>query len=758
MSQPDAMHVRERLEVALRLARSRQRAIALLTVLPVLLAVAVVMYLLAVRVPLAGVLAVALVLAALAVGVLIEPGQVLIRWLLPKRDTAWLARRLNALRPELEDSAELIWTAKDRLLGLAGLQRLRLLARAARLPLPDLRPAWPWRRLVVVWSLSLIGLLLVALLLPRSPMPLAQSTVIEADHPAAAPLALAEIALTVVPPSYTGLPESIESGFEARVPEGALLRWRLRFDGSVQAAELRFHDGSVTALAADGDDWVGERTVLRSTLYRLHVEAATAPVVGADALHRIDVVADAPPSLRLLQPDRTLSLVEPGQDHWPLRFEASDDHGLGSAQLIITLAHGTGENVVFSETRRRLRGVGDARNRRYQYRIELAGSGFEPGDDLIVRIAVSDNRQPQPNRVEHPSLILRWPLPESGDTGGLEGVVRNTLPAYFRSQRQIIIDTEALIGQRPTLAESVLIDRSDAIGVDQRILRLRYGQFLGEEAESTERPTLPEPVDAVDAVGASDDPHQDDPHDGHDGHGHSEQPASANASAGFGRAEDIIAEYGHSHDHAEATTLFDPQTRALLKAALDAMWQAELHLRSGRPEAALPHEYQALDLIKRVQQATRIYLARVGLELPPIDFDRRLTGTLDTVRSRPDSLVRRESPLTWLVVLHDRLERGQPIDPAPLKQWLAQEPAPVDDPLDLLAAIDRIERDPDCADCARRLHALLWPLLPLPPAQAELRETPSAIGRHYLRTLAEPAAAPSTGRASDQPTDREGRP
>ena len=72
------------------------------------------------------------------------------------------------------------------------------------------------------------------------------------------------------------------------------------------------------------------------------------------------------------------------------------------------------------------------------------------------------------------------PPPDSGaEATGVEGMVKRTLPAYFRSQRQIIIDAEALLKQRNALDADTFVKRADAIGVDQRILRLRYGQFLG---------------------------------------------------------------------------------------------------------------------------------------------------------------------------------------------------------------------------------------------------------------------------------------
>ena len=94
------------------------------------------------------------------------------------------------------------------------------------------------------------------------------------------------------------------------------------------------------------------------------------------------------------------------------------------------------------------------------------------GDDVIVRLAVSDNRQPQANTTRSASFILRWPPESASDSVGMEGIVERTMPAYFRSQRQIIIDTENLIAEQPKLDADAVLARSDGIGVDQKILRL----------------------------------------------------------------------------------------------------------------------------------------------------------------------------------------------------------------------------------------------------------------------------------------------
>ena len=64
------------------------------------------------------------------------------------------------------------------------------------------------------------------------------------------------------------------------------------------------------------------------------------------------------------------------------------------------------------------------------------------------------------------------------------------------------------------------------------------------------------------------------------------------------------------------------------------MWDAELHLRMGEPQKALPYEYQALKLIKEVQQASRVYVERVGFEPPEIKVaEKRLSGELDEIQT-----------------------------------------------------------------------------------------------------------------------------
>lgn len=632
-------------------------------------------------------------------------------------DARWFARRLDR-RADMEDSADLLFVTGAELTGLQQMQRDRLRERLATGPAPDLRADWPRRALLAAW----IAAVLLALGLwlwpsapsaPLTPAPAAATSDVEA----ATHTTLLAARLDIEPPAYTALPARSGSELSDKLPAGSRLRWTLRFSPQPPAAEIVLHDGRRITLVRDGEDWIGEHRLDRSVLYRL---APGGPLPLRDErLHRLDAIADQPPQLRVLAPERNLTLRAEGQRDWALSFEASDDHGLGNARLLITLAQGSGEQVTVSERRLALRGEGDGKQRRYVRRLDLAALGLAQGDDLIVRLEVEDNRAPAPQTSRSASYILRWPLPPATEATGMEGLVKKALPAYFRSQRQIIIDAEALVGERPRLAADAYVSRSDAIGVDQRILRMRYGQFLGEEN-----------------VGGEDAPAgesgKEGEHHANDGHDHGAEPP-----ADFGGPVNVLEDYGHTHDDAEAATLLDPETRAILKKALDAMWSSEGELRQGRPDRALPHAYRALGYIKQVQQATRIYLARVGLELPPIDESRRMGGDRAGLGDRRDGLVTASADEVPALALWQALAPGaEPGDTlAEFADWLRANETRLADPLDLVAALEAVRADPACADCRARLRERLWPLLPPSAAATAPRATPDGRGQAYLEAL-----------------------
>ena len=659
-------------------------------------------------------------------------------------DTRWLVRSLDAARPDMEDSSDLLFASDASTTALERLQRSRLQQRIEQTTAPDLRPRWSTRAIAL--SVAFAAIVIAGTLSwPSRPAEVFDDVVAQLSGEATKPThtRIVEQNLRVAPPAYTRQAPREEPTLDARAPVGTRLAWTFRFAPQPGSAELVFHDGRRVALRRDGDAWRGEHVLTRSALYRL--ELADAPPLREAKPHRLDAVADRPPQVRVIEPDRSLSLATQNQKAWAVSFEASDDFGVAaSAKLRVTLAQGSGENITFREQTLTLRGNGSATTKRFAQSLDLRALGFAVGDDLIAQLEVEDNRAPSPQNARSASLILRWPSDLGAETSDMEGMVRKVMPAYFRSQRQIIIDAEALLKEKRRLDATEYLRRSDAIGVDQRILRLRYGQFLGEEAEGEPKP--PPTSDDVSAVtesateSADEHDHGSEPATDDHAHGESATPST------FGQEGAVLEEYGHTHDHAEAATLLDPQTRATLKLALDAMWQSEGHLRQGHPDLALPYAYTALKHIKQVQQASRIYLARVGPELPPIDESRRMTGDRTGIARRGDALVAASAPDPALAQLWQALDDSRQaasageIDFTALDRWLHANESRVADPLSLIAAIDAVRADPACGTCRRELRAQLWPLLPRPPAAVPRRDDGDAAGRRYLDALRQEAA------------------
>ena len=655
---------------------------------------------------------------------------------------AWVTRRLDAAVPSLEDSAALL-IRDDGLGRLERLQRARLADRLTAALVPDLRPPWPARRIAVAWLCAAVVLMIS---LPWSdpmrggltgPEPTRLPVVEEPTQ------TQVTASLGITPPAYTALEPRIAQRLDARAPAGSVLAWSLRFEPQPAAAHLATHDGERIPLRREGEDWRAEHVLQRSMLYRVVVSGA-AP--ADPRLHRLDAITDQAPRVRVIEPDQNVVYAEPGQSRWPLVFEADDDYGLGDAWLLLTLAQGSGELVEFTALRRAIDGEGDARLRRYSAVLDPGELGLGPGDDLVAQLEIGDNRAPDRQISRSASVVLRWPPPAMGDATGFEGLTQRVLPAYFRSQRQVILDTERLVAEGGTIPTPDFVTRSNAIGADQQSLRLRYGQFMGEEAGSGEpdashaghdhpdpAPPATRPPARANPLFADDAVHADE-HDTADSR--DEDAPGGN----FGDAGDVMSQYGHLHDIPEAATLLDPGTREVLRGALRAMWDAEGFLRLGEPASALPHEYRALELIKEVQRADRMYLARVGLELPPIDESRRLSGDVEGVTDRRDTLRPAEivaGPLQalWRDLQDGRGDAGEVPGIAAAMRWVLAHEESLDDPLGLVAAIDALQRDPACAQCREQLRDALWPALPVPPAGVIPRARIDAGGARYLEAL-----------------------
>ncbi|NVO30928.1 hypothetical protein [Hymenobacter lapidiphilus] len=623
-------------------SRARRRTLALL--LPVLAAAALLL-IVAAGWPRAGyaVAGVALALLGLAGWAL---------WHIWHESAATTARRLNHQHPALEDSAALLLrpTTTDLNL-LEQLQQQRIKER-----LPNLAAAGP---LLPVNFRPALGsatvlLLLAALVWWQRPGPAAATAAVGTPvalrfqetpaQPAAAPRIM-ETRLRVQPPAYTRQAGFTPESGSFRCPAGSRVRWQVRLSRPSKAPpvlELGARKLPLQPVPGDSLAFSREETLSASALYRLRLGGQ----VSDD--YSIEVVADQAPVIRLIQP-KAYTLVEFGQPpRVAIEAQLKDDYGLSRARLVATVAQGQGEAVKFTEVVTELStGLsGQPITATLRPVLNLRALGLSYGDEVYFYLQAWDNRQ-QLTRSD--TYLVQWEdtTVENSTLDASLGV--NTAPAYFRSQRQIIIDTEKLLAEQSKLPAATVQERANSIGVDQKLLRMRYGKFLGEETDESiggatrpdeqDEATKPADPPGMGSVVAEDhttpEPaaatakKEEEHHEG-DGHDHSAGlPARAGQSAAEARTAELMEPYMHRHDDSETADFLEPAVKAKLQAVLAQMWESELRLRTGRLREALPFEYRALRLLKQVQQQTRAYVKKAGFTPPPMpEATTRLTGDL----------------------------------------------------------------------------------------------------------------------------------
>jgi hypothetical protein len=262
--------------------------------------------------------------------------------------------------------------------------------------------------------------------------------------------------------------------------------------------------------------------------------------------------------------------------------------------------------------------------------MNLRNLGMEPGDELYFYVQAIDNKTPKPHLARSETYFISLQ-----DTSALANTLdaslgADVMPDYFRSQRQIIIDTEKLLAQKSKITRKVFNERSNALAHDQKVLRLRYGEFLGEEFESGIGPSSAvsgESANDIQKKFGHDHDGDDDRHlDNSDGHVDNNKPTD-------GQKENALEEFVHAHDGEEEATFFVQSIKAKLKAAISIMWDAELHLRLFEPKTSLPFQYKALKLLKEISQESRIYVHRTGFDPPPLKEESRLIGDLSEIQN-----------------------------------------------------------------------------------------------------------------------------
>lgn len=464
--------------------------------------------------------------------------------------------------------------------------------------------------------------------------------------------------LQIQPPNYTGLPIRKSSDLNATAVSGSLLKWRVSFRNQENV--------SVRLVNSRGEELAFKRTnthfeyrdqLVSSGIYAIKAYWSTPAkkdsLIYQSDYYRLEAQPDLTPKI---QPDsKELYRFHFLKDDKSLRISAriSDDFKVRQAFIVATLARGSGESVKFREVKIPLP-QSNFKEAHIAKTIDLKALDFAPGDELYYYWAAIDNKEPEANFAKSDTYFVVYKDTAKVEEAELATMAVNIMPEYFRSQRQIIIDTEKLIAKRKKLAAADFKSISNEIGFDQKVLRLRYGQYLGEEFENSigghdlvaegnvlegfihkhdteEDKNAPKSFAFKLVEKAENEQKKALPAPDEHGHDHGKSQKA-------GEKEDPVAalmeQYIHSHDDGEVNTFYEQSTQSLLKMALEQMWQSELHLRLYEPEKALPFENKALIYLKAAQHKARTFVKKSGYDPPPIkEKETRLTGELKKVNA-----------------------------------------------------------------------------------------------------------------------------
>jgi hypothetical protein len=516
------------------------------------------------------------------------------------------------------------------------LQLERLYAQVATQPAPRVlfTRLWPYGvvllfALLLRWGLPYLG---------TKPADIRQRTgqLLTPQQKQELPMGVKSMRVFVQPPAYSGLPATQSSDLNITALAGSKITWNVELLNT-QGLSLRLADSrnqEAPFREVKGQFEYSDR-LMRSGLYSLKAYREDSLVLQTD-FYRLEAQPDLPPKITPASKEfyRYHLLNDPKKI--TVAAKISDDFRVQQAFIVATVARGSGENVKFREVRLPLT-PSSFNEANLTKVLDLNALQFAPGDELYYYWAAVDNRQPEPNFTKSDTYFIVYRDTTQLEEAELATMAVNRMPEYFRSQRQIIIDTEKLIARRKKISAKEFNSTSNEIGFDQKVLRLRYGQFMGEEFETNiGGGSMPEGDGSAGSL-LEGFMHKHDTEEEHAAH--AEEPKHDHDHAPSTESQDPLAalmeQYVHSHDDGEVNTFYEQSTRSLLKMALEQMWQSELHLRLYEPEKALPYENKALEYLKSAQQKARTYVKKSGFDPPPLkEKENRLTGELDKVNDR----------------------------------------------------------------------------------------------------------------------------
>ena len=259
--------------------------------------------------------------------------------------------------------------------------------------------------------------------------------------------------LRIQPPAYTRLPETNSANLNVSSVVGTALTWRVTFsDNRPLSVRLVNSRGQELAFRRTGDGYTYQDRLISSGLYAIkaywHTEDKRDSLIYQSDFYRLDARPDLAPKIKPESKELYRFHYLNESKRLTVAARISDDFSVSQTFLVATVARGSGENVKFREMKLPL-GRANFKETNLTKTLDLNELKFAPGDELYYYWAAFDNRQPDPNFTKSDTYFIVYKDTTQTEESELATMAVNIMPEYFRSQRQIIIDTEKLIaGQK----------------------------------------------------------------------------------------------------------------------------------------------------------------------------------------------------------------------------------------------------------------------------------------------------------------------
>jgi len=541
-----------------------------------------------------------------------------------------LTRYLNENFPQLQESADLLLLDDLGLTGLQQIQKLKTLEQFNAV-FPSIKPPHHLFRSGAAFAICFLAYLLSTTFSNpgnnRGKTAIHPEIKISVKNDTA--VFIRSVSVAISPPTYTGLKSFSENHFDLQFPEGSDVRWEIEFSRPPQNASVLFSGKDSIKFAAAGKGVI-QKQVFESGFYQVQWSDKTE--THRSDYFKLDVIKDQPPKIEIKTLQQFTKIKYSGLQLVDLGTAISDDYGLANALVVATVSKGSGEGIKFREEKLQFTSPEKVTGKNVVASrfMDLKKLGLDPGDELYFYVEAWDNKKPASNHSRTETFFIAVQDTATEITSVDSGLGIDLMPGYFRSQRQIIIDTEKLLREKKRISKFQFNSTSNELGYDQKVLRLRYGEFLGEEDEAGighEEAEQGEEQDVAKQYGHA--------HDTKNEHNlvDSKRETHEKAIKSPDEKEDPIKAFAHNHDNSEAATFLIQSLKAKLKAAIALMWDAELYLRIYEPEKSLPYQYKALNLLKEISNDSRVYVHRTGFDPPPLKEDKRLTADLSDVKT-----------------------------------------------------------------------------------------------------------------------------